>query len=229
MKCVAMIPARYGSKRLKKKNLQSFDGTTLLDYAIIRAQKVFENDEIWVNGDSKEFESIAEARGVNYHSRPEELGSDEATSEEYINDFLLNVSCDYVIQIHSITPLCSSSEIQRFVDFVSTNTCDTVLSGVEENLECVFQDQPVNFSFSKKTNSQDLSYVFRITWPISAWRRTAFLSAAAKGSAGSYAGRIGYFSVDYQSGIPVKTEEDLRLVRLIHEHRKIHGGGDKNP
>lgn len=221
MTIVAMIPARYGSKRLPRKNLRPFAGTTLLEYAIIRAQEVFDDNQIWVNGDHDKFRAIAKKRAVNYYARPIDLGNDQATSEGFVADFLRNVDCTYVVQIHSITPLLSPKELKRFLSFVKDNQFDSILSGVEETLECVYKSEPVNFSFSQKTNSQDLKPVFRITWPVSAWRKKTFLDAKVNGTAGTYSGKIGYFSVDFQSGIPVKTKKDLDLVTKLFELREI--------
>lgn len=220
MKNLAMIPARYGSKRLPRKNLQPFAGSTLLEYAILRAQEVFSHRDIWVNGDHEEFEAIAQKRGVNYYPRPPELGGDNATSEEFITDFLENIDCNFVFQIHSITPLLTPLDLSSFVEFVTQNEFDTVLSGVEESLECVYQETPVNFNFAEKTNSQDLEPVFRITWPISAWKKETFLQAKRRGSTGTYSGRIGFFPVDFQSGIAVKTQKDLELVTKLFELRE---------
>lgn len=220
MSNVAMIPARYGSKRLPRKNLQTFAGTTLLEYAILRSQAVFADQDIWVNGDNEEFEAIAKKRGVNYYPRPEELGGDSATSEDFITDFLDNIECNYVFQIHSITPLMTPSDLSSFVHFVIEHEFDTVLSGVEESLECVYEESPVNFTFAEKTNSQDLKPVFRITWPVSAWKKETFLKAKRLGSTGTYSGRIGFFAVDFQSGIAVKTQKDLELVTKLYELRE---------
>lgn len=220
MKNVAMIPARYGSQRLPRKNLQPFAGTTLLEYAILRAQEVFNDQDIWVNGDHEEFESIAKKRGVNYYPRPAELGDDSATSEEFVRDFLENIDCNFVFQIHSITPLMTSEDLNSFLDFVIESEFDTVLSGVEEILECVYEESPVNFTFAEKTNSQQLKPVFRITWPVSAWKKETFLEAKTLGSTGTYSGRIGYFAVDFTSGIAVKTQKDLELVAKLYELRE---------
>lgn len=217
MKNLAVIPARYGSKRLPKKNLRTFAGTTLLEHAILRAQAVFDDNRIYVNGDHQEFREIALRRGVNYYSRPPHLGSDSATSEEFVADFLENIECDFVFQLHSITPLLTSDELKGFVEFVGSSRFDTVLSGVEESLECLYLGEPINFTMEKKENSQDLDPVFRITWPVSAWRRETFLDARKRGMAGTYSGDIGYYAVSSQSGLPIKTQADLELIRKLNE------------
>lgn len=215
MKVVAMIPARLGSKRLPRKNLEQFMGMTLIEWAIHRALESEAFDEIWVNSESAIFQDIAKNAGANFYLRPEELGSDQATSEQFVGDFLLNVDCDYVVQLHSITPLLDVSEISRFVAMVRTGEFDTLLSGVEDNLEHVIDGQPVNFRWSEKSNSQDLTPVIRITWPITAWRRSKFLSTQEKGLCATYSGEIGYFSVSKFAGHAIKYKQDLDLCRLV--------------
>lgn len=222
MAIVAMIPARYGSKRLPRKNLRLFDGVSLLEFAIIRAQAVFENAYIWVNGDHDDFKVVAERCGVNYYPRPARLGDDSATSEDFVFDFMQKVECKYLVQIHTITPLLSPEEIKRFNDFLREGNFSTVLSGFSDRLESMYQGVPINFSFLQKTNSQDLNPIFRITWPISAWHKETFLEAKKNGEAGTYSGEIGYFEVDSTSGIPIKTQADFDLVKAIYALGRNH-------
>lgn len=215
MKIVAMIPARLGSKRLPKKNLEEFMGMTLIEWAIHRAGASGAFDEVWVNSESSVFRDIASNAGASFHLRPEELGSDQATSEQFVGDFLRSVECDFVVQLHSITPLLSVSEISKFVAQVRTSEFDTLLSGVEDNLEHIFEGKPVNFRWTEKSNSQDLKPVMRITWPITAWRRSYFLRAQAEGLCATYSGEIGYFPVSKFAGHAIKYKEDLDLCRLV--------------
>ena len=46
--------------------------------------------------------------------------------------------------------------------------CDVFLSAVNEQIECAYQDKPINFSFEAKTNSQELKPIQRITWRVHA-------------------------------------------------------------
>lgn len=74
-------------------------------------------------------------RGVNYYSRPKYLASENSTNVEFVADFLGNVDCNHVFEIHSIT---ESSGISSFAQFVHENEFDSFLSLVEERLECVY-------------------------------------------------------------------------------------------
>jgi CMP-N-acetylneuraminic acid synthetase len=57
-KIVAMIPARIGSERLKKKNLALVDNKPLIFYSINAAIKSKIFDEIYINSDDLIFEDI---------------------------------------------------------------------------------------------------------------------------------------------------------------------------
>lgn len=215
MTTIAMIPARMGSQRLPKKNLAPLDGVPLIVRAIRKCKAVGLFDEIWVNSEHPDFGAIAEAEGVNFHHRPEALGDNNATSEQFVTEFLEKHDCTYVVQVHSIAPLLSEADTRAFVELLQGGDYDALMSVVDENLECLYRGKPVNFTFDEKTNSQDLEPVRRIVWAITAWRRETFLAAAAAGDCATYAGRIGYSSVDRMAGHVIKTQEDLDLAAAM--------------
>ena len=80
---------------------------------------------------------------------------------------------------------------------------------------CAYRNQPVNFTFAEKTNSQDLEPVQRITWSITGWRRQTFLDAAHAAKTATYSGKVGFFPVSSVSGHVIKTEQDLRIAEAM--------------
>ena len=213
---VAMIPARLGSQRLKKKNLEVFGEVTLLEYAIERCLVADVFEEIYVNSESLVFKEYADKLGVSFYHRPSSLGGNDSTSEDFVADFFEKVDCDILFQIHSITPLLSPKDIRGFVKFCRDNQeYDTVFSCINDQIEVAFEGQPVNFTVSEKTNSQDLIPMQRITWSATKWSRQLFMAAHASGKAGTYSGRIGYFAVGPYSGLAIKTSEDLEIARAL--------------
>lgn len=214
-KSVAMIPARMGSQRLKRKNLQKLAGVPLITRAVRRCQVAGVFDEIWVNSEDEVFAGVADAEGVCFHRRPAKLASNHATSEDYVAEFLEKHRCDFVFQVHSIAPLLTASEIRRFVEQVISDGADVGLSVVNHQLECLLSGSPVNFRFNAKTNSQDLEPVQKICWSITAWRRTAYLEAHSSGKCATYAGDVRVYPVSELAGHVVKTEEDLRIVEAL--------------
>lgn len=212
---IAMIPARMGSQRLTKKNLRELAGVPLITRAIRKCKRAQVFDAIWVNSESPHFGEIAAAEGVRFHQRPESLGDNVATSEQYIAEFLESHECDELFQIHSVAPLLSVADIREFVTVMAGGTFDCLLSYEPIQIECALDGQPVNFTLSKKTNSQELRPVQRITWSITGWRRDPYLAAIRANRCATYAGRVGYYAVSRFAAHVIKTEEDLRIAEAI--------------
>lgn len=218
-KCIAMIPARMGSQRLKQKNLRELGGVPLITRAIRKCQAAGVFDEIWVNSEHPAFGDIARAEGVGFHQRPEELGSNQATSEQFVHEFLLRHECDFLFQVHSIAPLLTTDEVRRFAQAMAGGEHDALLSCEHIQIECALDGQPVNFTFAQKTNSQNLRPVQRITWSITGWRRETYLAAVAAGRCATYSGRVGFYPVGHLAAHVIKTEEDLQLAEALIRQR----------
>ena len=210
-----MIPARMGSQRLKKKNLRELDGVPLIVRAIRKCKAADCFDEIWVNSENEEFRAIAEAESVNFHKRPLKLGDNNATSEQFVTEFLNVHQCDHLVQVHSIAPLLTTNEVKGFVETFISSSEDVMLSCIQDQIEVSYQNKPVNFTFDKKTNSQELLPLQRITWSITGWTRNTFLEAVAEGKCATYTGAIGYYPVSSISGHVIKTQEDLDIAEAF--------------
>ena len=212
---IAMIPARMGSQRLKQKNLQLLAGEPLIVHAIRKCKAAGVFSEVWVNSEHPTFGEVAEREGVKFHRRPEHLGNNVATSEQFVAEFLENHPCERLFQVHSIAPLLTVGETRDFVGAMVEGEHDVMLSVVDETLEAVCDGKPVNFTFAEKTNSQDLAPVRRISWSITGWRRETYLAAARSGGCATYAGRIGYAPVNRLAGHVIKTAEDLEVAEAL--------------
>ena len=212
---IAMIPARMGSQRLKQKNLRELGGVPTIVRAIRKCQTAGCFDEIWVNSEHEAFGELAAAEGVGFHQRPEALANNTATSEQFVHEFLLAHPCERLFQVHSIAPLLTAGQVHEFVAAMVQGGEDTLLSCTHEQIECALDGVPVNFSFTEKTNSQDLRPIQRISWSITGWRREAYLAAFEAGQTATYAGRVGFFVVDRLAGHIIKSEEDLQIAEAL--------------
>ena len=217
MKRVAIIPARMGSQRLPKKNLVNFLGMPLVEFAIKRCQQANCFDQIVVNSEDIALKDISARNGVEFYHRQPELANNESTSEDFIADYFAKTGTELLFQVHSITPLLKPETIRDFVEYCLTSDFDTVLSNVEDNIEVSYKNQPVNFTYAAKTNSQDLKPIQRVTWSITYWKRDTFLERHHNEKCGTYSGKIGYFTVPLYSGLAIKTRNDLEVAQLLRE------------
>ncbi|MBG30835.1 MAG: cytidyltransferase [Opitutae bacterium] len=212
---IAMIPARMGSQRLARKNLRELAGVPIVTIAIRKCLNAGVFEEVWLNSENDEFSKFAEKEGVHFHKRPEELGSNQATSEQYVAEFLRAHECEYLVQVHSIAPLLKTEEITSFVEVLRTGKSDVLLSCEEVHIECAFDSKPINFTYSRKTNSQDLLPIQRISWSITGWRRSAYLAAVEAKQCATYSGKVAFFPINPMASHVIKTEEDLRIAEAL--------------
>lgn len=212
IKCVAMIPARMGSKRIPKKNIRLLQGKPLVQYAMDLALGSGCFGEIWLNSESELLGELARRRGVLFHKRPAALSSDSATNDEFIAEFLEGHACDMLVMVNPTSPLVRPETLVSFSDFARNGAHDTVFSVEDEYAECFLHDAPLNFSLEKKENSQDLPPVRKVVWALTSWRKETFLRAVREGRCGTYAGRIGLFSIPKTEACDIDTPEDWALA-----------------
>jgi CMP-N-acetylneuraminic acid synthetase len=215
MKIIAMIPARLGSQRLKQKNLFPLQGKPLIAHAIEKCLKVKLFNEVWVNSESEIIGEQARQHGAEFHLRPAELANNQATSEQFIYEFLQHHPCDYLVQVHSIAPLLSQTDIENFLAYLNKHKPDVLLSAINEQIECALDDQPVNFTFAQKENSQDLKPLQRITWSITGWKSSSYINTFEEGKTATYNGTVKIAPVNQLSGHVIKTLEDIKIAEAL--------------
>ena len=215
MKIIAMIPARLGSQRLKQKNLQPLHGVPLITHAIRKAKLSGMFDEIWVNSEADAFSDIAQEEGAKFHKRPAELADNNATSEDFVYEFLKSHNCDYIVQVHSIAPLLTVKDIIAFIVELKKNKVDVLLGVENVHIECAYQNVPINFTHNEKINSQELIPIQRITWSIAAWKSDVYIKAYENKECATYSGKIGYFPINKLASHIIKTQEDLNIAEAL--------------
>ncbi len=115
--CIAIIPARGGSKRIPRKNIKLFHGKPLIAYSIEVALKSNLFDKVIVSTDDEEIATIAiEYGAVVPFIRPKELSDDFTGTGAVVNhvlEYLNNIgeSYDYVCTIYATAPFLQKEYI----------------------------------------------------------------------------------------------------------------------
>jgi len=89
VKIVCMIPARLGSKRVKKKNLRLINGKPLIGYIIDTVKQCDCFDEIYLNSEAMIFKEIADQHCISFYKRPAEYSTDQSTNDEFALDLFV--------------------------------------------------------------------------------------------------------------------------------------------
>lgn len=221
MKVICMIPSRIGSTRIPKKNIRILYDKPLIAWAIEAAIKANCFDEIWVNGDDDIFGEIAKEYGVLFYKRPSILGTDAATNDDFMYDFLQNVECGTVMQLLPTSPFITPKEISDFMDAFEEDDIISCLMSVKEiKIECLYDTKPINFNDNEKTKpSQELKPILAYNCSPIIWERDYYM-ADYENNNGAYHGRTNefkYYPMKGYSTIDIDTEEDWMIAERIAE------------
>jgi len=212
-----MIPARFGSTRLKMKNLALIDGKPMISYAINAAieSKVF--DKIFVNSEHDIFKKIAERYGVDFYHRPTDLGSSQAKSDSVVADFMeSHLEADIVVWVNPIAPFQTSEEISKVISYFIHNNLDSLITVEDKKVHCNYKNTPVNYDINKLfSQTQDLSSVYPFTYSVMMWRKSVFLSEYSQKGHALFCGNFETLLVSEASRVIVKTRDDLMVADLL--------------
>ena len=118
-KCLAVIPARGGSKRIPKKNIKLFHGKPLITYSIEVAKNLKLFDKIVVSTDDEEIASVAKKYGAEVpFIRPKELADDFTGTDAVIKHTLeyfksQGEEFDFLCTIYATAPLLQEKYLKE--------------------------------------------------------------------------------------------------------------------
>lgn len=132
MKCIAIIPARGGSKRIPRKNIKLFAGKPIIAYSIELAKQSGLFHEVMVSTDDDEIAQVAKQFGANVpFLRSEKNANDFATTAEVILEVLIEYQkrgqyFDFACCIYPTAPLLKTASLAGGLKLLSNQSYDTV-------------------------------------------------------------------------------------------------------
>ena len=134
---IAIIPARYGSKRIKKKNIKTFYSKPMIYWAIkkIKESKLF--DFICVSSDSSKILNIAKKYGVEFLvKRPIYLSDDKTPTRsviihaiKYLNK--IKIKFETVCCVYPCNPFILTQDLKKAFKIYKKNKSKFVFPVVE--------------------------------------------------------------------------------------------------
>ena len=212
---IAMIPARMGSRRIKKKNIRYMLDKPLIKYPIDFAINSNRFESIWINTESEELGIACEKFGARFHRRPAELASDKATNRDFVYEFLKKHDCDYVIMINPTSPALRQETVNAFIDNVQNNDYDTIMSVIHSQTEAIYKGTKINFDGSDKIPTEQLEPIEEIVGAMIAWKKSTFISLQESGKCPVFGGKMGTFAIPKDEAADIDNEEDWRIAEGI--------------
>ncbi|MFJ2464770.1 pseudaminic acid cytidylyltransferase [Pseudomonas sp. NPDC087615] len=120
MSCVAIIPARGGSKRIPRKNLKPFDGVPMIVRSIRTALGSGLFDRVVVSTDDQEIAEVARAHGADVpFLRPADLADDFTGTAAVIVHALQQLpGFDYACCVYATAPLLQARYLRQGFDLL---------------------------------------------------------------------------------------------------------------
>ena len=189
-KFLAIIPARGGSKRIPKKNIQILAEKPLIAWTIEAAKRSLYIDDTIVTTEDETIADLSKQYGAEIpFLRPKELADDHAGSSEVVRhaiDFLQRHNqrkYEFIVLLQPTSPLRNHNDIDRAIELLNKKEADAVISVCEVDHSPLWCNTlPTNLSLknfipeeTKYIRSQDLPNYYRINGAIYICRTSKFL------------------------------------------------------
>lgn len=173
MKCLAIIPARGGSKRIPNKNIKEFLGKPIISYSIECALNSELFETVMVSTDSDEIKNLSQKLGASIpFTRSNKNADDFASTADVLLEVIeeyekQNIYFDFACCIYPTAPFVSPMLLSEGKELLLDKNFDTVFSVVSfsypiqralkltaENKAMMFQPEHEN------SRSQDLDQAY---------------------------------------------------------------------
>ena len=133
MRICAIIPARGGSKRLKRKNIYPVWGKPMLFWPIRACMESKYDIDIWVSTEDDQIAEVAKSFGVNVHTRDPELSRDHVYKQVAIRSAARHIvdnfyNPDIFISLQANSPTLTSDQIDSGISALIEMNKDEIFS-----------------------------------------------------------------------------------------------------
>ncbi len=219
MHCLAVIPARGGSKRLPRKNCLPFLGKPLFVWSCEAARQSGCFERILVSTEDAKIAALARAHGFAVDNRPAELATDKAGTTDICLELLERLEqqgeiYDIIALLYPTAPLRNADDIRSMVRLVQREDTDFVhaVTSFEGNpYQVLYQNSngylaPV-WPLLVQKKSQELPQPFR-------GNGSTYLAktAALKSARTFYGPRLRGYQMDRLRSADIDTQEDFDML-----------------
>ena len=212
MKCVALIPIKTKSTRVKNKNFKILNKRKLYQFFIDKIKKCG-FDEIYVDSDSREIKNYCKKRKINFIERKKHLSKDSANGNDLINYHYKLVKADLYFQLFVTAPLLSVKTIKNCIQFLKkTKKYDSILTSHKIYSWFWFNNKPVNYEPAVLPRSQDAKPITLETTGLYGIKNLALKK---------YRCRIGkkpyFLNVNKKEALDLDTNEDFKILKKVYK------------
>jgi len=218
MSCLAVIPARGGSKGVPGKNLRHIGGKPLIAWSILTARESVKTSKVVVSTDDEQIAEVARDFGAEVpFMRPSDLATDCAPTEPVIAHALdwheaRGERFDLVALLQPTSPLRRPGALDAAIEQLIASGSDSLL-GVCENHHFFWRENEgaeALYDFRNRPRRQDIlprDRWYRETGSIYVSRVEAF-----RASQNRLSGKIAMFQMSEEEGWEIDSEADFAAM-----------------
>jgi CMP-N,N'-diacetyllegionaminic acid synthase len=220
---VAIIPARGGSKGIKKKNLINFCEKPLVVWSIEQALKAKRVSSVWVSSDLKEIQNVAIKSNARIIKRPKSLSTDTSATEETWLHALKIIEAkvgtvDLVVGLQPTSPLRESTDIDNAIKKFQITKCDSLFSGSDIGDFYIWQKRKkridsLNYDYKNRSRRQDFSKQYVENGSI-----YLFKPELLKKHHNRLSGKIEVSLMDFWKSFEIDDYDDIELCETLMKH-----------
>lgn len=215
--CVAIIPARGGSKGVPRKNVRMVAGRPLLAWSIADGLESARVGRVYVSTEDAEIKRTVLACGADVIDRPAELAQDATSSEAVLLHALESIAAngggepDLVVFLQATSPIRTGAEIDEAVARLEESGADSLLSVSPAHVflwgEQEGRGVPLNHDWQHRSRRQDLPPQYRENGSI-----YVFKPRVLRQGGNRLGGKIVLFKMSEEAGVDIDSETDLELA-----------------
>lgn len=219
MKIHAIITARKGSKRFKKKNIFPFKKQPLFLWSVNAAKNSKLVSKIIVSTDDENIIKICKQKKINFITRPKNLSSDKSSSFSVLKDYCKKIKKmelpDYILLLQPTSPLREKGLIDKSIRLILADSkADRLIELCKLQL---FWGNVKNKiwkpKFKHDTRSQDIDPIYTPSGRIFIYK----VSTTIKKNAPDGKKTISIFE-DYLNNINIDYKEDLIKLNFVFKN-----------
>ena len=229
LKPICLIPARGGSKGVKRKNIRMLGNKPLIAYSIKSALESDLFQDVIISTEDLEISKIVKKIGGNIpFMRPSELATDTTTTEEVLIHAIeklesLGFEFDTIVLRDCTVPFIDKQDMKKALEIFYENKCDAVFASIKAHPNPYFGMMevkkngyliPSKIPKSNVTRRQDAPTVYNVDGMfiinVKHFLKTKKISS----------GKIIPFEITKEHGHMIDFEFDFKIAELLVNNKK---------
>ena len=160
-----LIAVRGGSKRVPKKNIRPFAGSSMLEIKVKQALRLKDVSKVIVSSEDDEMLNLAEDFGATALKRDSFYASDTVPMGDVYKHLSSILDCKDILWTPVTSPLISDTSIQDCIDIYKTNTdYDSVVTTNIIKEYMWLDGKAINYDPKHHPRSQDLPDIYALNF-----------------------------------------------------------------